>query len=107
MFCIDFVTLPSLSVEWKMHVGVLRLVRSVCFSVLGHNPEDRGQSQGEKRGVLRVAAQPPAVRGGSLAAPGHGGVQREGEIRTGPPAGRMEVRASICSVAKASPMSLC
>lgn len=62
----------------------------------GHHPEDRGQPQSEARGLLRISAQSPAVRGGSLAPPGHGRLQREGEVRARTPAGGVEVRPRAC-----------
>lgn len=40
---------------------ILLFVRSVYFSVLGHNSEDCGLSQSEECGLLWVTAQSPAV----------------------------------------------
>lgn len=95
-----------LSVLYELFYGNRSHGKSVCFSVLGHNSEDCGQSQSEKRGLLWVTAQSPAVWGGSLATLGHGGIQCEREVWTSPPFRGMEVRLQICSASKRSHWSL-
>ena len=81
--------------HWLKFISEWLYSLSVCLHVCpltGYHPEDSRHPQGEVCFLSGPASQPPALREHPLAAPRHGGVPRQGEVRAAPPSGRVEVR---------------